>query len=180
MNKYDFASYGAAYPPETYNVNPNGNAFKQNSYRAVYDFGAAAMFGVELTTKIPKKARSVKIEVIFTHTSDAFDDKDPDLKNWSSAEIYSGEYGKTGNGYLNNNALVEYGNPRCGITAMKYIIGANNLEKDENHASYYMPPPKSTALGLQKEKYLNPNAFNTIDIQDFNYNVTLPNYLPNI
>ena len=177
MNKYNFVGYGGAYPPNNRDINPRGGLYSQNSYKAVYDFGAAAMFGVELTAAIPKNTRSVQIVVVFDHKSTIIDDNSPQTKGWTSSEIYSDEYGQsTGD----SNRLVEYGNPRCGITSMKYIVAANNFEKTSKYPSYYIPPANATVLGLQKEKYLNPNAFNTADSPSFVYNLTLPTELPEL
>jgi hypothetical protein len=177
MNKYDFKTYGGAYPPNNKNVNPQGGLYSQNSYKAVYDFGAAAMFGVELTAAIPKKTRSVQITVLFDHKSTIIDDNSPQTKGWTSSEIYSDEYGQS-TGY--SSRLVEYGNPRCGITSMKYLVAANSFEKSPKYPSYYLPPASATVLGLQKEKYLNPSAFNSADAPEFSYNLIFPTELPEL
>jgi hypothetical protein len=177
MNKYDFKTYGGAYPPNNRNTNPRGDSYSQNSYKAVYDFGAAAMFGVELTAAIPKRTRSVQITVLFDHKSTIIDDNSPQTKGWTSSEIYSDEYGQS-TGY--SNRLVEYGNPRCGITSMKYLVAANNFEKSPKYPSYYLPPASATVLGLQKEKYLNPSAFNSADAPEFSYNLIFPTELPEL
>jgi hypothetical protein len=177
MNKYDFKTYGGAYPPDNGNINPQGGVYAQNSYKAVYDFGAAAMFGVELTAAIPKKTRSVQITVFFDHKSAIIDDNSPQTKGWTSSEIYSDEYGQS-TGY--SSRLVEYGNPRCGITSMKYLVAANNFEKSPKYPSYYLPPASATVLGLQKEKYLNPSAFNSADAPEFSYNLIFPTELPEL
>jgi len=177
MNKYDFRAYGGAYPPDNRNINPQGGLYSQNSYKAVYDFGAAAMFGVELTAAIPKRTRSVQITVLFDHKSTIIDDNSPQTKGWTSSEIYSDEYGQS-TGY--STRLVEYGNPRCGITSMKYLVAANNFEKSPKYPSYYLPPASATVLGLQKEKYLNPSAFNSADAPEFSYNLIFPTELPEL
>lgn len=149
MNNYDFAGYGGAYPPQNsgFGKQPNANPYTNN---AVYDFGAAAMFGVGITAIIPRGARSVQIKVTFEHTSDVIYDTSPETKDWKYDEIYSNQFGQK----INSSArTIKYGNPRCGITNMKYVIAANNFEQTDRYPSYNMPPPQSTVLGLEKEKY---------------------------
>ena len=158
MNNYDFAGYGGAYPPNNSNFNKkNSPIHKTFTNNAVYDFGAAAMFGVGITAIIPRGARSVQIKVIFEHTSDVIYDSSPETKNWKYDEIYSNLFGQKSN---SSARTIKYGNPRCGITNMKYVIAANNFEETDRYPSYNMPPPQSTVLGLEKEKY-NIDDFET-------------------
>ena len=53
----------------------------------------AAMFGVGRNTIIPPGTKSIKVSVTFTHTSDIQRDTTPEMKSWTSQEIYSNEYG---------------------------------------------------------------------------------------
>jgi hypothetical protein len=161
MNNYDFAAYGGAYPPNNTTFNKkNSPIHRTYSNNAVYDLGAAAMFGVGLTAIIPKTARSVQIKIIFEHTSDQINDTSPALKGWTKDEIYSNEFGQR-----NSNSIrtTKYGNPRCGITSIKYMISANNVEKVDKYPSYSIPPTQYTVLGLQKQKYNIEQAFNTAE-----------------
>jgi len=161
MNNYDFATYGGAYPPNNTTFNKkNSPIHRTYSNNAVYDLGAAAMFGVGLTAIIPKTARSVQIKIIFEHTSDQINDTNPALKGWTKDEIYSNEFGQR-----NSNSIrtTKYGNPRCGITSIKYMISANNVEKVDKYPSYSIPPTQYTVLGLEKQKYNIEQAFNTAE-----------------
>ena len=161
MNNYDFAAYGGAYPPNNTTFNKkNSPIHKTFSNNAVYDLGAAAMFGVGLTAIKPKSARSVQIKIIFEHTSDQINDTNPALKGWTKDEIYSNEFGQRNSNSVRTN---RYGNPRCGITNIKYMISANNIEKVDKYPSYSIPPTQYTVLGLEKQKYNIEQAFNTAE-----------------
>ena len=161
MNNYDFAAYGGAYPPNNTTFNKkNSPIHKTFSNNAVYDLGAAAMFGVGLTAIIPKTARSVQIKIIFEHTSDQINDTSPTLKGWTKDEIYSNEFGQRN---YNSIRTTKYGNPRCGITNIKYMVSANNIEKVDKYPSYSIPPTQYTVLGLEKQKYNIEQAFNTAE-----------------
>lgn len=161
MNNYDFAAYGGAYPPNNTAFNKkNSPIHRTYSNNAVYDLGAAAMFGVGLTAIIPKTARSVQIKIIFEHTSDVINDTSPTLKGWTNDEIYSNEFGQRNQSSVRTS---KYGNPRCGITNMKYMVSANNIEKVDKYPSYSIPPSQYTVLGLQKQKYKIEQSFNTAE-----------------
>jgi hypothetical protein len=175
MNNYDFAGYGGAYPPDTYTFHTkNSPIHKTYTNNAVYDLGAAAMFGVGLTAIIPKTARSVQIKIIFEHTSDQINDTNPTLKGWTKDEIYSNEFGQRNS---NSVRITKYGNPRCGITNIKYMVSANNIEKVDKYPSYSIPPTQYTVLGLEKQKYNIEQAFNTAE-QIKVGNITVPQEPP--
>jgi hypothetical protein len=176
VNKYDFVRHGTAYPGDVW----YGKKYSQDNkfyYRALPDHGAAAMFGVGRDVIIPTKTRSIRVSVTFKHTSDILLDVDPNLKGWSDQEIYTNEYGQS-TGV--SRRLIEYGNPRCGITKMKLLIAPNDIGVSEEFASYKIPPQESTVLGLQKRRYQNPAAFNTADASTFTYTLIQPDGMPTV
>lgn len=159
---------------------------RQKTNKTIIDLGAAAMFGVGRTIKVPVDTTSVKITVAFTNTSEAADDQNPELKGWTKEEIYCNDFGKTQD---TSRRTSEYGNPRCGVTKMKFQLFDNNINISENHLTYDIPPANFTVLGMQKEKYMDTHAFNTAYYvtggganptlaPDFNYNLVIPEILP--
>ena len=177
LNKFDFFRWGGAYPPEYWFAHPQ-LPFKgyYQSYKGLNDYGAAAMFGVGKNIVVPKNTRSVRVSVKFTHTSEIIKDINPQVKSWTSQEIYSDEFGNTTG---TSARLADYGNPRCGITKMKFALFPNDPAISEEYPTYELPPESSTALGLQKAKYTDPNAFNTtLKNTALNYPLTLPQAVP--
>jgi hypothetical protein len=170
LRKFPFREKGGAYPRE-----PFGTSSAKTSYRAVQDFGAAAMFGVGKTMIVPYKTRSVKVRVEFRHRSEIIRDINPEGKGWKSQEIYLDDNGQsTGR----SKRLVEYGTPRCGITKVKFLLVPNELGASDQYATFTLPPTEATILGLQKAKYADPFAFNTADKLAFSYiseTVGMPN-----
>lgn len=160
---------------------------RQKTNKTIIDLGAAAMFGVGQTIKVPIDTTSVKITVAFTNTSEAADDQNPELKGWTKEEIYCNDFGKTQD---TSRRTSEYGNPRCGVTKMKFQLFDNNISTSENYLSYDIPPANFTVLGMQKEKYMDTHAFNTAYYvtgrsganptlaPNFNYNLVIPEILP--
>jgi hypothetical protein len=154
-SKFDFG-YGGAYPTiDTWWIAEN------KRYTHVVDRGAAAMFGVENTQTIPVGTRSVKITVYFKHLSGVDKDTSPELKGWESQDIYDRDYKQD---ELTNSQLTSYGNPRCGITKMKFTLGINTIEQNDKFLSYYLPPLKDTVLGKALSNYNKVNYYD-IDLQ---------------
>ena len=120
------------------------------------------------------RTRSIRVKVIFSHNSSVIEDITAGLKGWQDSEVYSDVYGQASG---TSKRLVEYGNPRCGITAMKLLLATNNIAVDDKHVTYSMPPALSTTLGLLHNRYKDPNAFNTADIPTFNYKIYQPQTL---
>lgn len=150
-SKFDFG-YGGAYPTiDTWWIAEN------KRYTHVIDRGAAAMFGVENTQTIPTGTRSIKITVYFKHLSGVDKDISPELKGWESQEIYDRDYKQDD---LVSSQLSPYGNPRCGITKMKFTLSANSFKASSNYLSYFLPPQKDTVLGKALNGYLNSNYYN--------------------
>lgn len=173
QKKYNFKKYNATVPAG----GSSAGEFIQeplNKDRAIIDYGASAMFGVGKTTIIPKNTTSVKITVNFTHTSNVPLDAQPEFKGWTNQEIYANLFGEYP---LNSERVIEYGNPRCGITKMKFILMPNESGVSTNHITYYIPPPNSTVLGLQKNKLFEDNN-DTSEPGDFIYTLVQPQNLP--
>jgi hypothetical protein len=169
LNKYDFTSWESAYPGDIWWADDN------KKFKALNDHGAAAMFGVGKNIIVPAGTRSVNVKVDFIHDSEIIKDENPELKSWTSEEIYSNEYG---NSTGVSRRLVEYGVPRCGITKMKFVLTANDVEINDRFASYTMPPASATVLGMQRARLSRFNEFNTADAVDFQYKLVMPEVMP--
>jgi hypothetical protein len=164
LNKYNFKSQGAT------NFAPYGSNYSYKD-KSLEEYGAAAMFGVGKNIIIPFKTRTVNITVNFTHTSDIINDSNPEIKGWTSQDIYSDELGQnTGV----SQKLTEYGAPRCGITKMKFLIAPNDIQVSDKYVTYQLPPATSTVLGLQKKRYNVPDSFNSGNKVDFKYTLVQP------
>ena len=172
LNKYDFGKWGASYPKPFWWQDSGGTS---ETFTSLNDYGAAAMFGVGRNTIIPPGTKSIRVSVTFTHTSDIIRDTTPEMKSWTNQEIYSNEYGQS-TGV--SARLVEYGNPRCGVTKMKLLVVPNDVSVTEDYATYLIPPAEATVLGLQKAKYGLSDAFNTANKTDFVYELTQPEAMP--
>lgn len=178
LNKYNFTAYQHLYPTRfgygTEYPTPN-NRFKNDLYKALYDRGAAAMFGVGKNIQVPVKTRSVKITVTFRNTALSFKDRSPETKGWLEQEIYA-DYFADGN----SNGLKDcpYGYPRCGITSMKFLLFPNDFKISSSYLSYDLPPTDSTVVGLQKARYSDPNAFDASNRTEFRYDLIKPTGIP--
>jgi len=108
-----------------------------NEYRRVCksDKGAAAMFGINENLAIPKGTRTIRVNVIFNHKSNVIFDDNPALKDWSDQEIYYDYYTNT----QTSQRLHEYGNPRCGITAMHLSLHPNTVDISTDYNTYLIP-----------------------------------------
>ena len=175
INKYDFGPYGSTYPRRE--DIPIGSA-----HRALYDHGAAAMFGVGKNIVIPPNTTAAKITVTFTHNSPIYNEPNKDIKKVGS-ELYGNIYDDSSKMGTQIDKkyfkFQEYGAPRCGITQMKFLVAPNSIETTGKHITYNIPPKKFTVLGLQREKYAVSDYFNTATLilaQNplFNYTLTTP------
>lgn len=165
LNKYNFQQFNNAYPDDTWYFSANSKK------RAVMDHGAAAMFAVGDQFALPGQTRYVNISVSFTHVSDAYEDENPLSRGWTSQEIYCDVFGTT---VGRSKPLVDYGNPRCGITKMKFILGANGLDISEDYPSYRLPQKKYTVVGLQRERLSRFDEFDTTLNNSFKYTLVQP------
>ena len=176
LNKFDFTNPGwrGSYPGDIW-YTAQYYRDKNYYYKALQDYGAAAMFGVGKNVVIPKNTKSIKIDVTFNHNSSIQSDTNPELKYWQSQELYADEYGQNSG---KSRRLVEYGYPRCGVTKMKMVVMPNDPKISEETVSYDLPPATSTVLGLQKNKYADPDAHNTDDGGPFKYEILQPSNVP--
>lgn len=139
---------------------PQASIIKTNRQgRAIKDFGAAAMFGVEKTRTIPRGTRSVRVTVRFTHTSSIIADSDPKIKHWHEQTIY---YDVWGQDLGTNRQHIDYSYPRCGITHMKFLVVPNNFTPSTKFASYKLPPSTNTVVGYRKQ-LLSQDVHNSAD-----------------
>lgn len=106
-------------------------------YRVVnkYDLGAAAMFGINVDVVIPKKTRRIRVSVIFNHKSNTIFDSNPTTKQWEDQEIYYDYWTNT----KSSERLFEYGNPRCGITAMHLSLHPDTVDISPDYNTYKVP-----------------------------------------
>ena len=170
INNYDLKRWGTTFPNNAY---PIQNAYKE---RAVEDYGAAAMFGASANEILPLGTRSIKVTVTFDHESKlgfkdggAYNDPEPEKSGWSDQNIYSYLFGNqqikiSGTNVIKprSSRLLEYGNPRCGITKLKFMLMPNDIIISDKYATYQVPPSNFTVLGLQKTKITSdPNAFDS-------------------
>lgn len=184
LNKYDFQRYNERhlYPRRinfgtTGNRPWNDNIPKSLVFKSLQEYGAAAMFGVGRNIQIPARTRSVKITVTFKNTTPSFKDTSPETKGWLEQEIYA-DYFADGNSIGIKDCL--YGYPRCGITSMKFLLFPNDFKISSSYLSYDLPPAEYTVLGLQRQRYEVPNAFNTANGSQFTYTLIKPTNLPSV
>ena len=100
-----------------------------------YDRGAAAMFGISEDLVVPKGTRTVRVNIIFSHKSNVIFDSNPQLKKWTDREIYYDYYTNT----IHSDRVYEYGNPRCGVTAMHVSLHPDKVEISPNYNTYKIP-----------------------------------------
>ena len=125
-----------------------------------YDRGAAAFFGIQKDVVVPKGTRSIRVNIIFNHTSETIYDANPKLKNWTDQNIYLDYFTRA----ENSDRLVEYGNPRCGVTAAHLSLHPNRVEISEDYNTYNINLTGSVwKQELDKlDPIQNPTAFNTV------------------
>lgn len=120
----------------------------------MYDRGAAAMFGVSGDFPVPVNTRTIRVNVIFNHTSTVIYDNNPETKGWKQQEIYLD--------YLTNKEsdkrYYEYGMPRCGITAMHMSLHPNRVDVDYKYATYKIPPGN---VWYKHKQYLESDDMNS-------------------
>lgn len=154
LTKLDWTRFGRLTPHS-----PNIQTNRQN--RAIKDFGAAAMFGVEKTRIIPRGTRSARITVRFTHTSNTIADNDPKIKQWHEQTIY---YDIWGQGLGSSKQYIDYSYPRCGITQMKFLVVPNNFTPSTKFASYKLPPSSNTVVGYRRQ-LLSQDVHNSANLE---------------
>lgn len=142
-----------------------------------FDQGAAAMFGIQQDIAIPLDTRYIRVKVNFTHTSDALNDENPKAKSWTKQTIYINPFTTT----ANSKQLVDYGNPRTGVTAMHLSLHPNRVDIMDDRVTYKVNLSGSV---WQQEllRLENVNEYNSIvpqgyDISNLRYKysvATLP------
>lgn len=119
------------------------------------DPGAAAFFAIEFNELIPKNTRKVQITFIFKHSSEAADDTSPESKNWNEQEIYIDLFGNTEE---EKDVYLKYGAPRCGITAMKYVLYPKDPTYNPKYNGYYIP---NENVWYKERERLNQDVHNS-------------------
>ena len=173
--KIPFAAWDALWPVYwDMRDPPNDGSYPRRSkcLRSIKEKGAAAMIAVEANGTIPRLARSVEVVVNFKHKSDIFHDQNPEGKSWTEEELYA-DYMGYGEGVDdedqasgNSARFIKYGNPRCGITKMKFLVVPNNFVPDGDYPSYKLPPAEFTVLGKSRQ-FIASDAMNTATAQHF-------------
>ena len=108
-----------------------------NEYQRINksDRGAAAMFGIGADVVVPKGTRRIRVNIVFNHNSTVIFDSNPKLKNWDDQEIYYDYYTNT----KTSERLHEYGNPRCGVTAMHLSLHPDTVQISNEYNTYKIP-----------------------------------------
>ena len=179
IKKVPFKEGGRYFPkpaPQSYGSPTNSQIDDKRTYKALEDFGAAAMFGIGATVEVPKNTRSVEVLVTFTHTSDAIEDSQPESKGWTKSEIYRNDF-STAAADSNNRPALEYGYPRCGMTLAKFQLMPLGAGASDQYVSYYLPPADFTVLGLRKRR-LFENVNDTSQPGTFVYDYQMPKSIP--
>jgi hypothetical protein len=174
IKKVPYKNGGSYFPQQAPDWSGETRIDEKRTLKALQDYGAAAMFAVGSTFAIPKNTRSLQVLITFTHTSEAIDDDQPEVKGWTKPQIYRNDYGAT---KLTSRRFVEYGYPRCGVSMAKLMLMSQDAKLSSTHPSYYLPPPDSTVLGLRRKK-LYEDSNNTSQPGLFNYNLLIPKALP--
>ncbi len=132
---------------------------ESSQYPLKSDPGAAAFFAINDNNTIPKGTRKVQLSFEFKHTSEIQDDQSPEINNWDKQELYIDLFGQVGQ---DKNIGLKYGEPRCGITSMKYVLFANKLTVNTNYNSYNIPP--KNVWYTEKEKLKQNIHDSTLDL----------------
>ena len=181
IKKVPFREGGNYYPKPappnfTAGVVDNSVISDKRTYKALEDYGAAAMFAVGATTAIPKGTRSVEVLVTFTHTSDAIEDNQPEARGWTKSETYRNDF-TTNRVDSENKPVLEYGYPRCGVSLARFQIMPAGVGVNDNYVSYFIPPAEYTVLGLRKRR-LFQDVNDTSKPGTFVYDFQMPKSVP--
>ena len=134
-----------------------------------YDKGAAAFFGIHRDVVVPKGTRTIRVNIIFNHNSEAMYDANPRLKKWRNQNIYYDVFTKD----EPSVKLVEYGNPRCAVTATHLSLHPNNVTISDDYNTYNVNLSGSVWYRELEKLSGGSNAFNTVVPQSYNIdNVT--------
>ncbi len=136
-----------------------------------YDRGAAAFFGIQKNIVVPRGTRTIRVNIIFNHTSEALYDSNPRTKNWSKQTIYYDYFTREGA----NDKLIEYGNPRCGVTATHLSLHPDVVQVSEDYNTYEVNLTGSVWY-QELQRLNNPNEYRSIEQKSYNLNNLAYNY----
>jgi hypothetical protein len=173
IKKVPYKQANSYYPIQVNEWTTETKIDEKRTLKALQDYGAAAMFAVGTTFAIPKGTKSIQIVITFTHTSEAIDDIQPELRGWDNPEIYRNDYGSQKSG----RRFVEYGYPRCGVSMAKFMLLTQNATLSQDYPSYFLPPPEATVLGLRRKK-LYENSNDTSQPGTYSYDFLMPKAVP--
>jgi hypothetical protein len=131
-----------------------------------FDRGAAAFFGIHRDVVVPKGTRTIRVNIIFNHTSEALYDTNPRLKRWRNQTIYYDVFTKD----EPSVQLVEYGNPRCAVTATHLSLHPNNVVISEDYNTYSVNVFGSVWYQELMKLSAGANRFSTVVPQSYNLN----------
>lgn len=165
------------YPKEANEYEPYGFAKINDKriYKALQDYGAAAMFAIGGEFPIPESTRVAEIKVTFKHDSEAFRDDQPEAKGWKKETIYRTDFGSKA---ADSKRVLEYGYPRCGITMTKFMLIPADEQPNNSFVSYFIPPISETVWGRNK-RLLYENVHDTSTPGNFSYDFYMPTLIPN-
>lgn len=153
-----------------------------NKYRALFDTGASAFFAVQSTERVPAGAKLARINVQTANNNvSVLLDDNAKNKGWDKDTIYNTLYNVdsvdpvTSTPTPTSDPLHEYGNPRCGITQMKFqlIPLPNDNSTKPKHITYELPPESNTVIGMSKQFMTSPGIY-TAQPGLFNYTLIQP------
>lgn len=122
-----------------------------------FDRGASAFFAVQRDVVVPRGTRTIRVNILFSHESEVLYDNNPRLKNWNNQTLYYDFFTRG----QSSEKLVEYGNPRCGVTATHLSLHPNNVEVSENYNTYKLELSGSV-WSKELERLNNYNEYNSL------------------
>lgn len=176
IKKVAYKEGGQYYPREANTSEPYGftKINDKRTYKALQDYGAAAMFAIGGEFPIPESTRVAEIKVTFKHESEAFRDEQPETKGWKKETIYRTDFGSKA---ADSRRVLEYGYPRCGITMTKFMLIPANERPNNSYVSYFIPTISETVWGRNKRQ-LFQNIHDTSAPGDFSYDFFMPTTVP--
>lgn len=155
----------------------------EGSLNSRYDLGAAAFFGIQKDVVVPKGTRTIRVNIIFDHTSNTIYDGNPRAKGWTEQEIYYDVYTRA----ETSRQFVEYGYPRAAVTAMHLSLHPNSVDISEKYHTYNVNLDGSV-WKQQLDKLTNPAEYDSRRTQgadpaalQYTYAVsTIPNYVTTV
>lgn len=176
IKKVAYKEGGQYFPKQAMNNEPYNFASinDKRTFKALQDYGAAAMFAIGGEFLIPESTRVAEIKVTFKHESEAFRDEQPEARGWKKDTIYRTDFGSKA---ADSRRVLEYGYPRCGITMTKFLMFPANERPNNSFVSYFIPPISETVWGRNKRQ-LYQNVHDTSAPGDFSYDFYMPTNVP--